>query len=258
MPRALRLVTTSLAIVLVGGLVVWLARDVLEQSAATPGPAPAARPGASASSAGEGGDAAEAPVETPVPLEGAEDGLFTSLFPEDDPAWAWARVDLDALRAELPDNAFWELAAPTNDPAVLEARREARARANDELGKVMSNTGSESEVRAYYAERQRISSDYVTFTTRLIERYGDVLPERDLGLIELARRMHRTRLEELPRRLAEALERREAHARVREAWLAEEAAFAGPDAGADGGTDAVPGAADDAANGTEVPLDVGE
>ena len=34
---------------------------------------------------------AEAPVETPVPLEGAEDGLFTSLFPEDDPAWAWAR-----------------------------------------------------------------------------------------------------------------------------------------------------------------------
>lgn len=155
----------------------------------------------------------------------ADDSLFASLFPSDDPAWAWSRVDLDALREEMPENTFWELAAPTDDPAVLEARRAHKERMNRALGKVMSNTGTEAEVRAYYAERERISRDYVAFTTRLLDTYGDVLPERDRGLVSLARDLHRARLEEMPRHLSEALSRRSDHAAAREAWLAEEALF---------------------------------
>jgi len=170
-------------------------------------------------------------VATPPPArppEGAsaDDSLFSSLFPTDDPAWAWSRVDLDALREAMPDNTFWELAAPTDDPAVLEARRAHKDRLNRALGRVMSNTGTEAEVRSYYEERERISSDYVTFMTRLLDAYGDVLPERDRGFAALARDMHRARLEEMPRHLREALDRREAHAAAREAWLAEEALFA--------------------------------
>lgn len=155
-----------------------------------------------------------------------DDAFFGDLFPTDDPAWAWSRIDLEDLREEMPDNAFWSLGAPTDDPAVLDRRRERRDRMNRELGKVMSNTGTEAEVRAYYTERERVSSDYVAFTSRLLERYGDVLPERDHGLVSLARDMHRARLEELPRHLREALDRRETHAAAREAWLAEEALFA--------------------------------
>ncbi len=177
-------------------------------------------------------------LEAPPPArppEGAsaDDSLFSSLFPTDDPAWAWSRVDLDALREAMPDNTFWRLAAPTDDPAVLEARRAHKERLNRDLGKVMSNTGTEAEVRGYYEERERISSDYVSFMTHLLEAYGDVLPERDRGFVALARDMHRARLEEIPRHLREALDRRNAHAAAREAWLAEEALFeAGPESGA--------------------------
>ena len=174
--------------------------------------------------------AAGAPAPTATPPVGTEDAdLFAQLFPEGDAAWAWARVDLDALRSELPDNAFWELAVPDDDPRVAEARRAERDRWNRELGRILSNTATEAEIRAFYGERQRISADYVLFTTRLLELHGDDLPDRDRGLIELARTLHRARLEEIPRRVAEALARREAHERVRARWLEDEAAFAAGD-----------------------------
>ncbi len=172
----------------------------------------------------------DAPAPTPAVPVGAEDAdLFAQLFPEGDAAWAWARVDLEALRAELPDNAFWELAVPDDDPRVAAARRAERDRWNRELGRILSNTATEAENRAFYGERQRISSDYVLLTTRLLELHGDDLPDRDRGLVELARTLHRARLQEIPRRVAEALARREAHERVRAQWLEDEAAFASGD-----------------------------
>ena len=165
------------------------------------------------------------PPERPPESVSEEDSWFAELFPPGDPAWAWSRVDLEALREELPNNRYFELAVPTDDPEILAQRRETKERWNRELGKVMANTATEAEVRAYYAERQEISSDYVIFTTTLLDRYRDVLPEQDVGLLELARTLHRARLEELPRRLAEAIERRDAHEIVREQWLADQAAF---------------------------------
>jgi len=90
----------------------------------------------------------------------------------------------------------------------------------------MSNTATEAEVRAYYGERQRVSSDFVAVTSALLERYAGTLPERDVGMLQLARTLHRARLEELLRRLTEALDRQAEHTAVREAWLVDEAAFA--------------------------------
>ncbi|MEM7411609.1 MAG: hypothetical protein AAF430_15360 [Myxococcota bacterium] len=193
-------------------------------------PRPGPEPTAARESAAPAPDVAAAEARTPedplpVPPEDAP-SAWSDWFPADDPAWAWARVDLEDLRQELPDNAFWELAVPTDDARVLAEREATRERWNRELGKVMSNTASESEVRAFYGERNRISSDYVAFTDLALERYGDVLPPRDKGLLELARTLHLARLEELPRRLSEALERRERHAALRDQWLADEAAFA--------------------------------
>ena len=171
---------------------------------------------------------------TAVPsIRGEAADALADLFAPDDPAWAWSRVDLDALRDELPDNAFWTLAAPTDDPAVLAQRREAREAQNREWGRILSNTAPEADVRAFYAERQRESSDLVTFTTRLLDEYGPVLPDRDRGLVELSRRMHRQRLEELPRRLQEALDRRAAHVDAVAAWKADQAAFGEVDSPSD-------------------------
>ena len=174
--------------------------------------------------------APEDPLPHPPPDVNAS--VLAELFPADDPAWAWARVDLDALREEIPDNLAFALAVPTTDSAVLAEREETRARWKREYGRIVSYRATENEVRDYYAERQRVSSDYVVFTDILIERYGDVLPEQDLGLLQLAQTLHRARLEEMPRRLAEALERREAHELVRAAWRADEAAFSDSASGA--------------------------
>lgn len=140
-------------------------------------------------------------------------------------ALRWSLVDLDVVREALPDNMYWEMSAPTDDPDVVARREQERARWNREYGKVLSGTASEQEIDDYYALRRRISEDAVEFSAYLTTHYGDVLPERDLGLLQLASRLHRARLEEMPRKLAEALERKHQQDRLREAWRADQAAF---------------------------------
>ncbi len=150
---------------------------------------------------------------------------FPFLDRDQESAFRWAQVDLDEVRAAMPDNAFWERGAPTSDPAVLHEREQERARSNDAWGQVLSGNAGEDEIHDYYAERHRISSDYVEFASHLLSHYGNVLPERDVGLLEFSVQMHQARLQQMPRRLMEALERKEEQDRLREAWLADEAAF---------------------------------
>jgi hypothetical protein len=146
-----------------------------------------------------------------------------------DPAVSWSKVDLEAVRAQMPDNLYWKLSMPTRDAALLREREEIREYWKEQYGKVLSNTATEEEVRAYYAHRQRLSADSVEFASYLLDHYRDVLPERDVGLLELARELHLARLEEYPKNLSDALERREAHEAARRAWLEDQARFEGAD-----------------------------
>ncbi len=143
-------------------------------------------------------------------------------------AAAWAAVDMDEVRKAMPDNFYWKLSAPSKDPQVLEERDAERARWNVEWGKILSGTASEEEIRAFYDQRARLSGDYIEFTSYLLDHYREKLPERDIGLLELARRMHNSRLEEIPRKYEEALERKRQQDAAREAWLAGEEDFAAP------------------------------
>jgi hypothetical protein len=143
----------------------------------------------------------------------------------DPSAEAWSNVDLDAVRRKMPDNLYFELSAPTKDEAVLERRAAERQRWNVEYGKMLSGTGTEEEIRAYYDQRARLSGDYVEFTTYLLDNHRAELPERDVAMIELARRMHLARLEEIPRQVQEARERKRKQDEARAAWLADEAEF---------------------------------
>lgn len=158
-------------------------------------------------------DVIDAPDDTELNSEGMYDSL----------AQAWSNVDLDEVRRKMPDNLYFKLAAPTTDEAVIEERAAERARWNVEYGKMLSGTGTEEEIRAYYDMRARLSGDYVEFTTHLLDNYREVLPERDVALLELARRMHLSRLEEIPRQVEEARERKRKQDEARAAWLADEA-----------------------------------
>ncbi|HEV7732687.1 MAG TPA: hypothetical protein VGR62_11020 [Candidatus Binatia bacterium] len=143
------------------------------------------------------------------------------------PRGPWAAVDMKALQATIPANLYWTMSSPTKDEAMLEWRAEERDRWNVEYGKVLSGTGTEEEVTAYYAYRQRLSNDYVEFAGYVLAHYGDTLPAQDVQLLKLAMDMHLVRLEEMPRQLAEAQDRRRAHEEARRAWLAEQQAFQG-------------------------------
>jgi hypothetical protein len=180
-------------------------------------PSGAARPEPSAPA-----PAPEPPVPAPdAPAPGASDPLAALA----DAEGAWSSVDLDAVREALPNNLYWELGAPTQDQRVVDERERERERQNAAWGKVLSNTATEEEIRAYYARRQRVSADYVEFASYLLQHYGETLPERDVGLLELAIELHLARLEEYPRQIEEAIQRHEAHEAARQAWLEEQAAF---------------------------------
>ena len=153
------------------------------------------------------------------------DSLKKLLFPEGDPAWAWAKVDIDRLQDEMPDNLYWELAAPTSDVWLLEHRKEIKAHWDEEYRKILSNKASEQQIREYYAHQHQVSTDYIIFATQLLNRHIDDLPERDVSFQKLARNLHLARLEELPKKLENAVERRKVQEARRAEWLADKASF---------------------------------
>ncbi len=230
------------ALIVIGGfaaaaLVAWLGLRP-RHSPAPPGEiAGAALPLANPAAAQPPPAAPERPLPTvppghvPAPSPAPDDASIPAdqLVPDrmDEIAEAWSAVDLDAVRRAMPDNLYFKMSAPTKDEAVIAARQAERAHWNVEYGKVLSGTGSEDEIRNYYDHRAQLSTDYVEFTTYLLDHYRDQLPERDVSLLELARRLHLARIEEIPRQVEEALARKHKQDEARAAWLADQAKFDG-------------------------------
>jgi hypothetical protein len=207
------------------GLLLWGRADAPRGPAASPAPVALdrlARPAETGPSSPPDG-----PVLPPGPQDSPSHGEEDELEGLPDPAVAWSKVDLEAVRAAMPNNLYWRLSMPTRDAALVREREQIRAEWNRQYGKVLSGTATEQEVRDYYAHRKRLSADSVEFATYLLDHYRDVLPERDVGLLELARELHLARLEELPRNLSDALERGEAQEKARQAWLADQERFRG-------------------------------
>ncbi|MCP3162457.1 hypothetical protein [Myxococcus qinghaiensis] len=127
-------------------------------------------------------------------------------------------LDLEVLRAKLPDNLYWELGAPTKDPELLRKREEETRKWNEVFGRVQSGDATESEIRGYYDRRRKVSEDMLQFATTVLTEQGDKLPERDKGLYELSINMHRTRLSEYSRQEEESLAHRRAAEQRREQW----------------------------------------
>ena len=148
--------------------------------------------------------------------------------PAEDTADQWGRVDFDEIRRALPDSTYWKMAFPTKDPALLEERERIRDEWNVQFGKVQSNTATDEEIDAYYAEQQQISNDYLEFLLYLADHYGNDVPPSEVGALKLAGELHLARLEELQRKIAEAKERHAAHEQARQAWLEEQKQFATP------------------------------
>lgn len=129
-----------------------------------------------------------------------------------------AGVDLEALRRKLPQNLYWELDAPTDDPRALREREERARRWDVIFGRIQSGAASEEEIASFYDHRRRVSEDYRALSLQILGDQGERLDERERGLHELNVRMHTQRLEEIPRKKAAALERKRAQDERRENW----------------------------------------
>lgn len=117
-------------------------------------------------------------------------------------------VDLDDLRARIPNNLYWQLGVPTDDPEVAKMRAARAERNNTIFGRTQSGEASEAEIRAYYAEQRRMSEDYLELSLLVLSEKRDQLPERDRGMFELSVQLHRARIAQSERDLADALARR--------------------------------------------------
>lgn len=154
-------------------------------------------------------------------LSSLSDSELLSTLEIDDRALAWAKVDLEAIRNEIPDNSYWELAAPTEDKALLQHRKELKEYWRARENKISANLASEEEIREYFARQDMISNDYVEFSTILLNRHGSDLPETDYGMQNLGRKLHLARLQDIPGQLARALENRENFLARKSEWLAD-------------------------------------
>ncbi len=131
-----------------------------------------------------------------------------------------AEVDLVAVRKLMPNNLYWELGAPTEDPAELKKRAERKAEIDQQFGKVQANLASVDEIRDYYAFQKRKSEDYLKFLKHVTTKYGDELSVRDEGLYGLAIQLHTERVKAIPRAVQDALRRKSEHDKKRQEWLA--------------------------------------
>ena len=217
---AIAIIAGSVLLLIIG--VIWTRRSSDPPPAP---PRPAAAPPAAAAKAEPVDQASSAPQSEAAPRAKRAE-------PEEDPfadnqaaRGTWEALDLNAVRAAMPDNTYWKMAAPTQDPELIKWREEERARWNVEYGKVLSNTATAEEIDAYFAERKRLSDDYLEFVVYVLANYGNAIPREGAALLKLAGEMHALRLEEMPRQMAEAHQRREEHDAARRAWLDEQKAF---------------------------------
>jgi hypothetical protein len=160
----------------------------------------------------------------------SEDQLYKAdpASPEVDTAAQWARIDFDEIRRALPDSTYWKMAFPTKDPKLIAEREKIRAEWAAQAAKIQSNTATDEEIDAYYAEQQQLSNDYLEFLVYLADHYPNDVPRGEVGALKLAGEMHLARLEEMPRKIAEAKERHAKHEQERQAWLEQQKQFAAP------------------------------
>jgi hypothetical protein len=137
----------------------------------------------------------------------------------------YGALDLGEVRAALPDNLYWEWGVPTKDPAELEKRDREKARRNEEYGRVLAGDANEAEVNAYYDYRERLSTDYLELADYIKRQFGEKLDERFNGLLDLAIRLNKARLAQIPSDREDALTRNRERAKIREEWQREQAEF---------------------------------
>jgi hypothetical protein len=127
-------------------------------------------------------------------------------------------IDIEALRAKLPDNLYFRQDAPTTDETELERRHQEQVQWNERFGRVQSGEATAEEIATYFEHQERVSRDYVQFCEAALEMGKTTLPDRDRGLFEYGVVLHTQKLKDLPGHRQAALQRRQEQEARQRAW----------------------------------------
>ena len=121
---------------------------------------------------------------------------------------ALANIDLEALKEKYPNNLYWEMAAPTQDEALKEQRKDTRDYWRQQRNQISANLADEYTIREYYTYQNALSEDYVAVTDDILDNYSEGLSESDYRMLLMANRLHAKRLQEIPGQLDKSLQHR--------------------------------------------------
>jgi hypothetical protein len=137
----------------------------------------------------------------------------------------WGDIDLREAQAIMPDNLYWQLGAPTSDPAVLAAREEEKKRRNEEYGQVLSGDANEDQVNAYYDYREQISTDFLELSEWMKNRYAGKVNDEFEGMLDLSIKLHKARLAQIVADRQDAIARSREREKIREDWRRQQEEF---------------------------------
>lgn len=141
--------------------------------------------------------------EVPAPV--VEGNGSASLSPPDDPTGGitlsedlWPNVDWDEVRAKTPGSLVWTQMMPADTEAERRRRADRASADNESWGRIQAGMAESDEIERYYDAREDLLTDNLEFVGILLEDHRNAIPERDLGLLEMAFAMTYKRIQKLP------------------------------------------------------------
>ncbi|MGD2186942.1 MAG: hypothetical protein PVI71_12475 [Desulfobacterales bacterium] len=112
-------------------------------------------------------------------------------------------IDVYELKELFPDN----LAVPSVTDEERQAKIKAREARNRAYGLIAANKASEEQIQAYYEQQSRLAEDSIEIIEFILDKYGEQLGERERAKQEFLLIQFQKRLDIIPKRKQEALER---------------------------------------------------
>ncbi len=113
-------------------------------------------------------------------------------------------VDPYILHREFPDN----LALPSLNEDDAKKKRDDRRKRDLEFGQIQANRATEEEINAFYAHQTQLAKDGLQIVEFVLKKYRTDFNEKNLKKHEFLVKAFKDRLEKIPTKQEEALERR--------------------------------------------------
>jgi hypothetical protein len=112
-------------------------------------------------------------------------------------------IDVNELKELFPDN----LAVPSVSDEERRAKIKARQARNQAYGLIAANKATAEQIQAYYEQQSELAADSIEIIEFILDKYGGQLDERERAKQAFLLRQFQKRLEIIPKKEQQALQR---------------------------------------------------